>query len=135
MMRWLGCMPLDATDLEETASTLRLLEQRLKAGAILAVFPEGRRLPNGKLGLFSDVFFRLAIDAGAPVYPLMIHCKPQLFGPQSPLSIGQRPPRFRFRLGGPAVPQPGDRAADLARRTRKWLGTQLEPLDAEGHDS
>jgi 1-acyl-sn-glycerol-3-phosphate acyltransferase len=130
LMRWLGCVPLDEKSPAVTAASLRRLDEQLHRGAIVAVFPEGTRKGPGELGGFSDVFFRLAIDTGTPIFPLMLHCRPLLFGPVSPFFIGSRTASFRMRLGSAMVPHPQDRASDLARRARKWLRAELEPLDA-----
>ncbi|MEY3389306.1 MAG: hypothetical protein RLZ74_912, partial [Actinomycetota bacterium] len=35
--------------------------------------PEGTRSADGSLGAFKDGAFRLAIDAGVPILPLVVH--------------------------------------------------------------
>lgn len=134
LMRWLGCVPLNSGDPATTASSLKRLRQQLAQGAVVVGFPEGRRMLNGELGVFSDVFFRLAVDCCAPIYPVMIHCAPQLFGPSRTWHLSHSTPRFTLRLGAAIQTHPQDRPADLARRTRKWLNRELEPLDAGGQD-
>ena len=46
--------------------------ERLRAGATVIIFPEGRRSRTGERGRFHSGAFRLAVRAGVPVVPLVI---------------------------------------------------------------
>ena len=54
---------------------------RLRGGATLVVFPEGSRTRTGVLGKFRSGAFHVAVKAGRPVLPLLIHNSFQVFPP------------------------------------------------------
>ncbi len=133
-MRWLGVVPLDRNSrkslIEGAAEVRRLLEN----GERIAVFPEGTRSPMGRLRRFSDVFFRIAIDADVPVVPVMIHLSRPFLGPGSENFLTARGAVLRIRMLDPIEPEPGERGADLGRRAHKKMAPVLADLDAPEAD-
>ena len=59
----------------------RLCCERLKQGATLVMFPEGRRSRTGELGRFHSGVFRIAVASGRPVLPLVIRDSFRVFPP------------------------------------------------------
>jgi 1-acyl-sn-glycerol-3-phosphate acyltransferase len=51
---------------------LRQAGEVLERGRTVLIFPEGTRSPTGQLQAFRDGAFRLAIDSGCPVVPVVI---------------------------------------------------------------
>ena len=47
--------------------------ERLLAGQLLVIFPEGRRTRDGQIGPFKTGAFRLALQTGVPVVPVFIN--------------------------------------------------------------
>src|SRR5260370_42359055 len=50
----------------------RLTRAALDAGVSLAVFPEGQRTLDGRLGPFKDGVFRMALQFGTPIVPVSV---------------------------------------------------------------
>ncbi len=53
--------------------SLRQINAALKAGEVVALFPEGRLSSNGQLGTFRPGFERAVIDTNATIVPFCIH--------------------------------------------------------------
>jgi len=50
----------------------RLTRAALDSGVSLAVFPEGQRTRDGRLGRFKDGVFRMAMNFGTPIVPVSV---------------------------------------------------------------
>ena len=50
----------------------RLTRAALDSGVSLAVFPEGQRTLNGRMGPFKDGVFRMALQFGTPIVPVSV---------------------------------------------------------------
>jgi 1-acyl-sn-glycerol-3-phosphate acyltransferase len=59
--------------------------QRIKDGHSVAIFPEGTRTRDGKLGAFKKGGFHLAIDSGVEIVPLAIRGTRAVMPPGTPL--------------------------------------------------
>jgi 1-acyl-sn-glycerol-3-phosphate acyltransferase len=59
--------------------------QRIKDGQSVAIFPEGTRTRDGKLGAFKKGGFHLAIDSGVEIVPLAIRGSRAVMPPGTPL--------------------------------------------------
>ena len=75
---------------------------RLRSGATLVVFPEGSRTRTGALGKFRAGAFHIAVRAGRPVLPLLIHNSFQVFPPGSK---GFNPATIHMEFLDPVWPQ------------------------------
>lgn len=88
--------PLSPEETEERAL------QRLKEGATVIFFPEGRRSRDGATGRFHAGAFRLALRAGVPVVPLVIT------GSDRVCAVGERllrPGPIGLRFFPPLLPE------------------------------
>lgn len=135
LARHAGVHPVDrgAADVEAFRSAMRILE----AGHVLAVFPEGTRSPDGRLGEAKDGVAVLAARSGATIVPIGVADSDRLwpkgrmlprFTPSVTLTIGE-PFRLAEALAPPApegpTGVPPDRAARSDRRRAKGAGTFL----------
>ena len=127
-IRWMGCVPLDRGSPAALLEGIAALRQILERGESLAVFPEGARSAGAELGAFTDVFFRLAVEAATPVVPLVLHSDLPYLTPAGSYLTAQRA-TWRIRVLAPPTPDPRDRAADLGRHARKRLAAELARLD------
>lgn len=73
MMRMAGDVRVVRGDRTSGAAALRACHDRLKKKVSVMIFPEGTRTADGSLGPFKDGAFRLAIESGAPILPLVVH--------------------------------------------------------------
>ena len=84
--------------------------QRLREGATLVIFPEGRRTRDGSLGRFHSGAFRVAVRAQVPVLPLLIKNTFHIFPPggtrfaPAPIEMGFLEPIFPQDFTGELLP-------------------------------
>ena len=71
-MRYNGYVPLVRGNKESIIEMNRRCRAWLDAGVPVLLFPEGTRSPDGEVRRFKDGAFRLAIEAGCPVYPIAL---------------------------------------------------------------
>jgi 1-acyl-sn-glycerol-3-phosphate acyltransferase len=75
-------------DRQNAASARRSIQeaaQRIKRGQSVAIFPEGTRTRDGKLGAFKKGGFHLAIDSGVEIVPMAIRGTGAVMPPGTPL--------------------------------------------------
>jgi len=129
VIRWSGCIPFDRTSAAGVLKGVKAARDSLAGGHSLFVFPEGTRGFGQGVGSFSDVFFRLAGDRGAPIAPVVLHSDTLALSPGAPEYLPRRCARWRVRLLPSIATDPHDRPADLARRARGRIAETLRALD------
>jgi len=73
MMKRFGNVPVpDVNRPSELKRMWRLTRAALDSGVSLAVFPEGQRTLNGRVGAFKAGVFRMALQFGTPIIPVSI---------------------------------------------------------------
>ena len=72
MMRMAGDIPVQRTSRGSRAGALEACRERLRNGASVMIFPEGTRSRTDDLLPFKDGAFRLAVEAGVPILPLVV---------------------------------------------------------------
>jgi len=71
MMKRFGNVPVpDNNRPSDLKRMWRLTRAALDSGVSLAVFPEGQRTRDGRLGSFKDGVFRMAMNFGTPIIPV-----------------------------------------------------------------
>jgi 1-acyl-sn-glycerol-3-phosphate acyltransferase len=73
LMRLAGDVPLVRGERSSAESALAACRERLDQRVSVMIFPEGTRSKDGALQPFKDGAFRLAIEAGVPVLPVVVH--------------------------------------------------------------
>jgi 1-acyl-sn-glycerol-3-phosphate acyltransferase len=129
MVKHLDFVSVDTSSLESLACALDQCKALVGRGRSLLIFPEGTRAASGKLLPFRDFAFRIAIDTGAGVAPVVVHSDLPFMAKIQ----GSYFPRWRFNFTVrflPCVkPLTGERPADFAGRVRAILGGELAMLD------
>lgn len=72
MMRMAGDIEVVRTDVSSRAKAIEGMRDRLRKRVSVMVFPEGTRSPTDEMLPFRDGAFRLAIEEGVPVLPLVV---------------------------------------------------------------
>lgn len=72
MMRMAGDIPVRRNELNSRAQALEACRERLRQGVSVMIFPEGTRSRTDDLLPFKEGAFRLAIEAGVPILPLVV---------------------------------------------------------------
>ena len=129
LVRHLNFISVNPDSLASLTGSLRQCKRILGNGMRLLVFPEGTRAAGRRMGEFRDLAFRMAIDAGVPVVPVVVHtslpfmakCRGSVFPPH----------RFdvTLRMLAPVHHRTGERAADFAARVRGSIEVHLRELD------
>ena len=116
LMRLAGYIEVEGVDNSNFINTCR---QRLQQNISLVCFPEGTRSRTGKLGDFFTGIFRVALELGVPIVPLVYHntwdvCRPGTFkiNPQI-VRISMLPPVFPESVKD--CPKPHIRLRNLVR--------------------
>lgn len=124
-VRLMGQLPVARGDHELNRRSYRQALQMLRDGHSFAVFPEGHRTRDGRLGRFYDGGFRLAIEAGVPVLPVCTRGLRNLC-PAREWRI--RPGTVDVIFGAPIATDDLilDDAAELAARTRRAMNELLQ---------
>jgi 1-acyl-sn-glycerol-3-phosphate acyltransferase len=120
----LGMIPIERANRKAAFSSFAVATQRIAAGASVTVYPEGTRGTAYPLRPFKKGPFVLAIQAQAPIIPVLIH---------GALDV-QRKGEFKVRPGTinmhylPAIPTQGmtyDQRDELARLTYEAMAACL----------
>ncbi|MDF3303604.1 HAD-IB family hydrolase [Rhodococcus sp. T2V] len=64
---------IDRSDSAKARAALRPAVDKLQSGISIAIAPEGTRSPTPRLGKFKKGGFHLAMQAGVPIVPIVIH--------------------------------------------------------------
>ena len=117
--RWLitslGVIPLDLGG--KGISGLKESLRRLKRGEVLAIFPEGTRSSDGRIGRFMPGFTTLAVRSGAAILPAAIDGAYQAWPRQQTFPGGGR---VRVHYGEPILP------AEIAVLDERELSAEVE---------
>ena len=110
-----GFIPINRRDREQAIRSLEKAADRIRSGTSVLVFPEGTRSRTGQLLPFKKGGFVMAIEAGAPIVPIVVKGTRQIMPPGS-LGVGKG--RIAVRFGEPvetAGLRPEDRESLIAR--------------------
>ena len=126
--RLAGYVPVLRGDKGSGASALRRLRRYLAGGQPVGLFAEGTRSRDGTLRPFKAGPFKLAIEAGVPIYPVAIRGAGEAM-PADTLWI--HPAEIRVRIL-PPVPTAGLAAADVDTLRETVRARLAEALDGGG---
>jgi len=72
-MRKAGYISIDRYNRQSAIKSLEVAAGKIKSGVSVLIFPEGTRSQDGKIQSFKKGGFVLAVDAGVPIVPVVIH--------------------------------------------------------------
>ena len=104
----MGMIPVDRSNRERAAESLKRAALLLQQGAHIIAFPEGTRSRDGRVLPFKKGVFLLALEAGVPIVPLAIDGAAQVL-PSDGFRV--RPGEIRIAIGEP-IPTAGLSADD-----------------------
>jgi 1-acyl-sn-glycerol-3-phosphate acyltransferase len=128
-VKYLDFVSIDPDSLSSLAAAMEKCRAVLASGKNLLVFPEGTRAKTGKLLPFGPFPFKVAIEAKAPVVPVVIHSDLPLMARRKGSIFP--PYRFKFvvRFLAACRGEAGETAPDFAHRVRDQMSAQLAELD------
>jgi 1-acyl-sn-glycerol-3-phosphate acyltransferase len=121
---------VDPSSLDSLAVALGRCKELLSTGHKLMIFPEGARARSRRMLPFKDMAFRLSIDSGIPVIPVIIHTdypfmakiKGSIFPPVTM--------KLTMKSLPPAVAEGNERPSAFCERVRQQMITELKKLDS-----
>jgi 1-acyl-sn-glycerol-3-phosphate acyltransferase len=119
-LRRAGHVAIDRENAHAAMRALDLTAERMRDGAGLVFFPEGRISQDGRLADFRRGAFLLARRSGASLVPVTILGTRAVLGPSS---WTLRPGPVEVTVGDPIVPGSAD-LSDLASRVRVRVQAQ-----------
>ena len=72
-MKRAGYISIDRRDRKAAFTSLDKAAETIREGASVIIFPEGTRSPDGNISPFKKGGFVMALDAGAPIVPIILH--------------------------------------------------------------
>jgi 1-acyl-sn-glycerol-3-phosphate acyltransferase len=93
LMTAVGQVPIDRSDAGKADAALQTGVRVLRGGALLGIYPEGTRSPDGRLYRGKTGVARMALEAGVPVIPVA------MIGTEIIQPTGRLRPRLRPRPG------------------------------------
>ncbi len=96
----------------------------LDAGRPIIMFPEGTRIPYGKIGNYRPGGARLAIATGYPIIPVA-HNAGRFWGKRS---IVKHPGTIRLVIGKPIESQ-GKKAEELMTEAKNWIEETVKKIN------
>lgn len=72
-MKGAGYVSIDRSNRKAAFESLRQASENIRNGVSVMIFPEGTRSGDGKVRMFKKGGFVMAIDAGVPIMPVVIH--------------------------------------------------------------
>lgn len=126
LLQSLGHVSAGDGSLMSGAVVLDAVQERLREGFPVLVFPEGTRSPLGGMHRFRRGAFEIAHRAGVPVIPLFLRCDPPALGKGTPVwRHPRRCPTLTVHIDGPVDtngPDPKDLCKNIERDFRSRLG-------------
>lgn len=110
----LGMIPIDRTGGSKAMAALAAAARVLQRGELFGIFPEGTRSRDGKLHKGRTGAARLALETGAPIYPVGIVGTELALPPDS---VRPRRGEVRIAIGRPIRPE---RYAQMPERHRAY---------------
>ncbi|PIE20477.1 MAG: 1-acyl-sn-glycerol-3-phosphate acyltransferase [Neptuniibacter caesariensis] len=124
----LGLLNPIAIDRSQRRGALKQLlgegKKRLETGTPVVIFPQGTRVPVGKMGKFNKGGAMLALSAGVPIVP-MIH-DAGLYWPGK--SFAKFPGTVQVRIGEP-IPVEGRTVDEVHAEMVAWLEKNMQELN------
>ncbi|MCK6526112.1 1-acyl-sn-glycerol-3-phosphate acyltransferase [Myxococcota bacterium] len=132
-MRSAGYVGVDPRDLASVRGMMRECGEWLRRGISVCLFPEGTRSPDGALQPLHLGPFRIALDSGATIVPIVIDGSREALPKGSALPLGRPPWRIRVRILEPIAAREyqGMTAAALCRTVHGRLAAGLGHLREE----
>lgn len=107
MIRACGFIPINPDDPESGKAALAAVKQSLLEGETFIVWPEGTRSRNGRLGEFHNGIFRLALEIGQDITPVLFSSSEPVFNNRGAMAGSRSTIQYSVEVGTPVrVEQP-----------------------------
>jgi 1-acyl-sn-glycerol-3-phosphate acyltransferase len=124
-MRAVGMIPIERANRKKAFASYSTATERIHAGASVAVYPEGTRGPAYPLRPFKKGPFVLAIQAQAPIVPVVMHGQLEI-QPKGRFSVHAGDLHIHYLEPIPTTGLTYDDRAELARRAYDAMAACLK---------
>ncbi len=131
LVRHAGFVSVDQRSPESIASALQKCGELLSGGTNLLVFPEGSRSTGSRLHRFGNLAFRVAVDHGITVVPLVVHSRTPFMCKRLNTFYPRKPVHYRIRLLEPLHPSEQETTAGLSDKVYRAMASELKTLECE----
>lgn len=129
LVKLLDFVNMDTSSMTALAGAIDKCRRQIREGRSLLVFPEGSRTTAGRLHPFKDFAFRLAIELGVPVVPVIIHSDLPFLNREPGSWFTHQRIHFRIRCLEARHPAPGEDPPAFAHRIHQHMARELAALD------
>ena len=123
--RLVGVYYMKRNDPNDSIAVYNRMAKGLSKGASVFLFPEGTRNYSSELKPFQKGAFRLAIDNGIPVVPVVIQGTGRIVTKGSNLNKTFNRTDISVIYLDPVYPEEGEKVRDLSRRVRSIMQEEL----------
>lgn len=130
MVRFFDFVSMEAGAPSAIRRSMDKCKALLSAGMNLLIFPEGIRASSSRLLPFADLAFRIAIEQGAPIVPIVIHSDRPFLNRQPGSYFPPETVLFRIRILEPistTAEQDPHRLSDTVSRQMTTILDQWNP--------
>ena len=103
-------------------------QELLARGVWIIMFPEGTRIPRGEKGVYKAGGTRLAIETGAPVFPIAVNSARVW-----PRKAFLKYPGLVNVSIGPAIASEGRSPEEMMREVEAWIEAEMRRLDPDAY--
>lgn len=129
LVRLLDFINMNTGSMSALANALKKCRLQIREGRSLLVFPEGSRTTAGRLHPFKDFAFRLAIELGVPIVPVIIHSDLPFLNRETGSWFTHQRIFFRLRCLESFTPVPGEAPSAFTHRVHQRMARELASLD------
>ena len=103
-------------------------KELLGRGVWVIMFPEGTRIPRGEKGVYKSGGTRLAIETGAPVFPIAVNSARVW-----PRKAFVKYPGVVDVSIGPGIPREGRHPEEMMREVEAWIEAEMRRIDPDAY--
>ena len=129
LVRLLDFVNMDTRSMTALSDAMEKCRRQIREGRNLLIFPEGSRTTAGRLHPFKDFAFRLAMELGVPVVPVIVHSDLPFLNRETGSWFTHQRIHFRLRCLEPHVPMPGENPSAFTHRVHQRMARELASLD------
>jgi 1-acyl-sn-glycerol-3-phosphate acyltransferase len=122
-MKRAGYISIDRSGRKSALRSIKNAAEIIRNGVSVIIFPEGTRSQDGNLKSFKNGGFVLAVDAGVPIIPVIIHGTWQIMS-KNQLRI--KPGRVLLEIHQPVE------TSDFSRKTKNELLEKVRRIISDG---
>ncbi len=131
LVRFFDMVSVNRNSIESVAKAKARCLENLKGGRNLLIFPEGTRARSARLQPFQRIAFDLALDAGVPVVPVVVHSTEPFLSKTPAPTLPRRRNEYRIRFLEAQRPKPGEDAGRFSDRVHRMIARELKELDKD----